>query len=133
MDPMLRMHRRDGQKDMSGECEITRPGDGDTTYDPDTRVSEPPGPVEVYEGACEIRPLEQQFRQVAQGGEPVTIHRYMVTVPHDTAVEDGDLVKVTASEGDSDLAGRFLYVKDVQFDDWQVNRRFVVEENRGRA
>lgn len=108
---------------------VTRPGEGDPIFNPDTGEYDDPPPTIVYDGACLVRATPAAARVVESGGVAVSLRTYDVTLPHGVAVEDGDTVTVTAS-ADPGLVGRALVVLDVPYDEYAVNRRAVAEDRQ---
>lgn len=114
---------------LTGRCAVTRPGEGDGPLDPDTgQVADPP-PVQVFEGACLVRPTDRASRIVESGGRALSLLTYDVTLPAGTPVERGDTLTVTAS-ADPGLVGQALTVLDVPYDEAAVSRRIVCEDRQ---
>ncbi len=110
-------------------CTVTRPGEGEPVFDPDTGTYVNPPAVEVYTGPCLVRPVERASRVVEAGGAAVSLRTYDVTLPAGTPVEVADTVTVTVSP-DAGLVGQAMRVLDVPYDEWQVNRRVVAEDRQ---
>jgi hypothetical protein len=89
-------HRGVPEGAMTAQCTISRPGDGNGSYDPTTGRATPPVHTGVYAGPCRIQP--QTFRPVehAIGERPRTVHRYQLVVPLSCPqVLVGDRVDIT--------------------------------------
>lgn len=124
-------HRPTATSTMTSVCDVTRAGTGEGTYNPGTGQTTPPAGTTVQlDVPCRIQ-AEIRDYVVDAGDEPVSFHRYLVTLPYDVAqVLVDDLVTVTASE-DAQLVGKSLRVRDVLFGSLQWERDLRCEMNEG--
>lgn len=115
------------RRTQSATCTITRPGDGEPVFDPETGTYTDPADVTVYTGSCLVLPTGGD--RVQQFGEgPVVLRSFDVTLSGlDDGVEVGDSITV-AHDTDPRLDGMALTVLDVQSSSLPTNRRLVAEE-----
>lgn len=129
-DPEIESMRDTVSAALPAACIITREG-GAPVFDPATGSYTPAAPVTVYEGHCRVRTLHTQDMNVQIGDLPDGISRYVVTLP-DTATGVARDQFLTVTDGtDPDLQGRPLRITDVQYSEWQLGRRLVVEDRQG--
>lgn len=124
---LVRTFRRDTTRRWHVEADLVR-DNGDPVFDPNTGTYTDPETT-IYSGPVGLRPQGTEARIVEYGGQAVTLRTYDVELPADTDVRRGDELTVTASPLDADLVGRTLTVIDVLYDDRQVVRRAVVQDN----
>ena len=113
---------------MTDTCTLSAP-DVEGVLDEQTgQYTTAPG-AQRYSGRCRVRPADSQERVVEAGERPVSLRTYVVSVPVTvTGVEVGDVVRVTASVLDPDLAGVRLRVVDVPKGTHLTARRLICEE-----
>lgn len=121
-------HRPTATATQTGRCDISRPGTGPGTTDPDG-VWHPPAPTSVYSGPCRITPRPATERVSVSGEQRVTTRDYAVAIEWDAAdTREGDLVTVTEAT-DPRLVGKTLRVVDVRYATEQWERVHVCEDN----
>lgn len=106
---------------------VTRPGEGDGVFDPETGEYTFPPPTVVHDGPLLVRPQNRGERVVEAGGATYALTRYDVTLPAGVDVRRADTVTVTAAPYDDALVGVSLTVLDVPLDAWQVARVCVAQ------
>lgn len=111
-------------------CTITSEG-GAPVFDPATGSYTPADPVMVYDGPCRVRTLHTQDMNVQIGDLPDGISRYVVTLPHTATGVARDQFLTVTDGTDPDLQGRPLRITDVQYSEWQLGRRLIVEDRQG--
>lgn len=127
MKPNLNVNRRRVRKAMTGGCRVFKLGGW--VYDPVTKT-EVQEEVERYVGPCWMRPRVREPQDVRAGAETVTVTDYEVWLPVDALVpEDGLLVEMMHSIGDTSLIGVRFHVVDAVLDDWQVSRRLICKRH----
>mgnify|MGYP001271620468 CR=1 FL=1 len=115
---------------LPAACTITREG-GAPVFDPNTGSYTPADPVIVYDGPCRVRTLHTQDMNVQIGDLPDGISRYVVTLPHTATGVARDQFLTVTDGTDPDLQGRPLRVTDVQYSEWGLGRRLIVEDRQG--
>lgn len=121
---LRRMERR--QVNRAGRCDILR-GTGEGTFDADGNWT--PGGETVASGVrCWIAPSLRRgaVRTVDVAGAQVTLPLFEVKVPHDTDVQELDVVKPTVSR-DPALIGSDLVVRQVTVGEYLVSRVLICE------
>lgn len=120
--------RHTSRSALPATCRITRPN-SNPVLDPVTGAATASSTL-IFEGPCRVRTLHTQDMAVQFGGLHEAVSRYVLTLPHDaTGVQVDDYVTVTGGT-DEDLAGRSLRVTDVQYSEWQVDRRIILEDQQ---
>lgn len=116
-----------GQRLQTATCVISRPGEGDPVFDPETGGYTDPPAQTIYSGNCLVVPTGGD--RVQEFGEgPVVTRNYDITLDGLTdAVHVGDTV-IVASAADDRLDGMELTVLDVVSSSLPTNRRIVAEE-----
>jgi len=96
----LRSGRAAAERLMTDACTLERPGElvDDVTGE---AVMET-----VYEGRCKIQTYEGYEQNPTAGGAVLTVQRYRVDLPVTVQPRPGDIVTITASETDPNLAGK---------------------------
>lgn len=85
--------------------------------------------VEVWSGACRVKPRNLATREVEAGERLVSLHTYVVSLTIDVAtVRVGDVLEVLTSETDPALPGTVMRVQDVTKGSQISARRLVCEE-----
>lgn len=99
---------------MTGACTIRDPKDTTVgNFDPATGTYPRTPAAPYFTGACRAQ-QQRQPQEASTGGEEISNHDYLVTVPASVvSVEIGHVVKVTAAV-DASLVGRVLQITDVQ-------------------
>lgn len=127
IDSFIARMRRRHVEVSRGACVITRPSGQAPVYDPATHDYTPPAAVQVYEGSCNIVPLQSFAVVDEQASERVHMQMHSVRLPYDSPeMRVGDLIEVTDSL-DAELVGRTLVVREVPYSDYLVSRRLVAE------
>lgn len=114
--PRFESHHRPVTADgMTAECAITRPASaGAPVFDEVTATSQHPAPASVYTGACRITRAPLTATTVVVADRPVDNARYVVVIPAEAPlVQVGDLVTLTACDGDPAIVGQPMAVADV--------------------
>lgn len=125
MRPNIETVRYRAHSWLTDTATLTRPGQGQGEFNPETGEFDPPAPVVAYTGKVLVRPQNNAERIVEAGEATATVTRYDVTLPANTPVQNGDTLTVTACEFDAALVGTELTILDVLVDVWQVARRAV--------
>lgn len=125
--------RAEAEARMVDACTITRAGDDDTTFDPNTGTYTDAADTAVYSGKCEVQVTDGLNAQRTEaGGTEISITRVTVKVPVSvTGVERGDLVTITEATNDSDLAGQVFSVVGLHSKSYATARRLQVERTSG--
>jgi hypothetical protein len=103
----------------------------DEVLDEDTGELVPPEPDEsrLYEGPGKVRPERRSDERAEQGGQDVSINRYVVAIPWDAPpVPKGAIVKVVRSARDKQLEGRTFVIADIAYTTFLIQRRFYCRE-----
>lgn len=109
-----------------GRCAITRPA-GAPVHDPATNDYTPPAAATVYEGTCNLVPLQSLASIDEQAGERLHLQLHSVRLPADAPdIHVGDVITITSSL-DAELVDRALVVREVPYSDYLVSRRVVAE------
>jgi hypothetical protein len=118
---------------MSDTCRITRPGDGDPVFDPNTGTYTDPPPVTVYEGPCRIPSRDVSSSQANVAGASWTVGEFPLDLPvaGSESVAVGNTVTYVSSAHDPSLAGRVFGVVEVGRASQATARRLRVTENMG--
>ena len=106
---------------------ITKPGEGEGPFNPDTGQYDPAVPVTVYEGKMLVRPEDATGRREVVQGATYVRSRYEVTLPASAEVFRDQTLTVTASKHDPMLVGRPMTLLDVKMDTWAISRSCVAE------
>jgi hypothetical protein len=110
---------------MVDEC-VVRRGSGTTVTNPDATASTTY--VQVYSGRCKVQTYEA-YESRPEAGEYVwTVQRYSIHLPVGDSIQVGDLVEVTASTLDPQLAGRTYRVAALLHKSFATAQRLGVEE-----
>lgn len=113
---------------QNAACTITRPGDGDPVFDPETGEYDDPERVTTYTGSCMVQPASGE-RVVEFGEGPVSLRTFEFHLSgqaDDVAI--GQQVSVTGSRDDQLDASEKLVVIDVAKSTTFTNRVVIVEE-----
>jgi hypothetical protein len=125
---------------MSDTCRITRPGDGDPVFDPNTGTYTDPPPVTVYEGKCRFNvPGQIAGSQTASGGDATwTVQDSVLSLPIDgpgyTAGEEvgpDQTVECLTAAYDATLPGHKFGVVAAHRESQATARRLRVREVTG--
>jgi hypothetical protein len=115
---------------MTATCIITRPASAAAaTFDEFTGRSALPAADELYSGACRVQRSEPAPSPLQVGDREVPVRQYNVSIPaggEATAVND--IVEITACDGDAQLVGRRLRIRDVRFGSLTWQRDLVCED-----
>ena len=97
---------------MVDACVVTRAGDGRGPWNAATRDYDPPAPVTVYDGRCEVQERDTQEQDRVAGEAILDTQRYTVKLPvaESVGVRKGDDVRITLSVNDPDLLDRHFTV-----------------------
>ena len=115
---------------MVDSCIITRPGTGRGPWNDTTRDYDPPAPVTVYEGRCEVQQRDVQDLQAVAGEASIDLQRYVVKLPiaESAAVDKGDDVEITSATNDPNLLGRHFTVEALHHKTYATARRLPCVE-----
>ncbi len=118
---------------MGDRCTVTRRDpNGKPVLNPVTGTLSGPLPLTVYTGICRVTAKTRFDKVVAAGGEPVTLYRFIVSVPiQDVAFEVDDIVHIDASAFDPAMVGLELRVRQPEFGSQITARRLGCELNAG--
>ena len=122
--PLFEQHHRPvaaGQ--MTGTCRIERPSTDPPVWDDVAGRSVPAPPTLLYDGPCRYQYLSPAGQPIVADAEtPLADVRITVPVPA-AGYRDNDLVTMTGSEHNPDIAGRTLTVTAVSGSSisWQRN------------
>lgn len=122
--------RADEAEFLPDTCVVTRAGEGEPEFDPETGDYEYPDRVTVYEGPCRVAPLPVQDRQVIFGERAVDLVAFRATFPYDTPEFRKDDHVVVSVSADAQLVGRPLEVHGFEAKSLQTKRRVVLQEVR---
>lgn len=113
---------------MVDACTVTRPTAGEA-FDATTGTYDTIGTSTVYSGPCEVQLSDGlNARGTEAGGSDVTISRLTVKIPVSaTGVRVDDLVTVTSSTFDEELAGQKFAVVAGHSKTFATARRLEVE------
>lgn len=81
----------------------------------------------VWSGPLLIRPQSANEKVVEVGGLSLTLTRYDVTFPAETAIPASGLLTITSADFDPLLVGAQFRIVDVPLDAWAVARYAVAE------
>lgn len=120
--PELRAH---AESRMIDACRVTRPGEGQGPWNDETRDYDPPAPVTVYDGRCEVQERDTQEQDRLAGEAELDTQRYTVKLPvaASVGVRKGDDVEITAATLDPDLQGRHFTVGALHHKTYATARR----------
>lgn len=113
--PLFEQHHRPVTVDaMTAECAITRPASAGTpVFDEATATSQHPAPASIYSGVCRITRAPLSATTTVVADRPVNNARYVVGIPADAPpVQDGDIITITACEGEPAIVGQPMVVTD---------------------
>jgi hypothetical protein len=116
---------------MTGTGRLSKPGPGNPVRDDTTGKETPPAPTVVASDvACRVQPLTTERRVVQVGDVAVTLRSYLVQVPVDTPLPDiGWTFVVTEANGDDDVIGRPLTIRDVRLATESWSRDLICEDD----
>lgn len=116
------------QRLMVDACTVTRVTGKSTSR---TTMQVTPTTVEVYAGACRVRPEATQAAQVELVERAAFTRRLVVSLPQaTTGVQVDDVITITASV-DAELVGARLVVRAVDVGTHRTARRLSCEEVAG--
>lgn len=127
--------RREAEARMADTCRITRPGEGQGPFNPETGQYDAPPPVTVYEGPCRIPPRGTATTTTARAGEQAfQVGEYPFEIPVEGEgyatgedVAPGQTVTYLTSKYDPSLAGRVFGIVDPVFQSQATKRRFKIK------
>lgn len=124
--PQLRAEAESLQTDT---CTITRPGEGQGTFDPGTGTTTPPAATEVYAGQCRFRAPSLTEVNTTAGEHQWTTQDLVLSLPA-TAVgpRPDDTVVCDTSALDPALAGATFVVVAALKGSQITARRLIVRE-----
>ena len=133
--PYLEQFRGDAVDLMTDTCRITRPGEGQGPFNPDTGQYDAPAPVTVYEGPCRIPPRGTTSTTTANAGEQsFEVGEYPFEIPVEHAgyvageiVAPGQTVTYLTAAHDSTLEGRVFGIVDPVYQSQATKRRFKIK------
>lgn len=139
VDSVLRAGQRAALRLMTDTCRITRPGEGDGPFNPDTGQYDDPLPITVYEGICRIPPRGTATTTAAPAGEQsFQAGEYPFEIPVEGAghvageeVRPGQAVKYLTSKHNPTLVGREFGIVDPVFQSQPTRLRFKIKTNVG--
>lgn len=106
-------HRPVTEGAMTAACLITRAGEGESVFDPETGEMTPPPRMTIYEGKCRVQQLGEGT-SVTVADQGLVIASTLVVVPWDVehiwVGDHGDRVEITQTDEDEELLTRKLYV-----------------------
>lgn len=123
---------------MTAVCQITRDGEGESVFDPETGNTVAPPRVEIYTGPCRVRFMSDIGNQIVAADQGIVNADYMVSVEQDAefirAGEYGDRVEFTeVTEGDLQLLDLALWVEAILHTSLRWDRVFFCSENQNRT
>lgn len=139
IETALRAGRRAAERTMSDTCRITRPGEGQGPFNPETGQYDDPLPVTVYEGKCRIPRRGTATTTTAAAGEQAfQVGEYPFEIPVEgdgyvvgEEVKPGQTVTYLTAAYDPSLAGRVFGIVDPVFQSQATKRRFKIKANVG--
>lgn len=127
-DVELDSMRTEATSGLHDVCLITRAG-ADPVFDTGTGLYSTPDPVELWSGACQVRPMSQESQKLI-GDIDTIVDKYVATIPFDA---DGfavnDFLTVTEAT-DAELVGRSFRIYAVRWSSPQINRRLILEDQQ---
>lgn len=90
----------------------------------------PAAPTVIYRGPLRVRTLHTQDMAAIVGGLHESLSRYVATVPFDAGDIQVDDFLTVESGTDDFLIGRPLRVTDVQYSEWRIDRRLILEDKQ---
>ena len=126
LETAISFFRRQRIAQFRAACTVVRetvPG----VFDPNTGTIGAATTQTVYTGACNVREMTWQGTDVRTGEREVRLIGTELLFPHDTAVQEDDIVTVTAADHDADLVGKTYRITDIFLDAWQITRRAIGE------
>ena len=113
---------------MLDTCVITRPGDGDKVWNPDTGTYDPVPPVTVYSGRCKVQTRDVQVATADVAGREAFIVEWRLDLPvvGSEGVRQGDTAEITASVLDAALVGRRFVIQGPHVGTAKTARRLPV-------
>ena len=120
--PELRAH---AESLMLDSCVITRAGEGRGPWSDELRDYDPPTPVTVSEGRCEVQDRDVQEHQAIAGEADLDTQRWTVKLPvlKSVGIRPGDDVEITVATNDPDLQGRHFTVGALHHKTFATARR----------
>jgi hypothetical protein len=111
---------------MVDACTITRAG---TLTTSDTTAVVSSTPTTVYAGKCRVQQQVPVAKPAEVGQAAVWLQRLVLQVPMSAVgVRSDDLVTITASVLDPDLAGRVFHIRELGHKTHMTSRRLQIEE-----
>jgi hypothetical protein len=127
IDSTISFFRRRRTAQFRARCKVERrPTPG--TFDAEDGSITPATPTLIYEGPCNVREMAWSGTDVIAGDQEVRLRRAEIFLPHDTPIDEDDVLTVTAATHDADLVGRRFRITDVFADAWQISRRAMGEK-----
>lgn len=123
----LKRRRKAAERLMVDSCEVRR-GNGEPVFNPETGQYESAGALS-YTGRCKVQSIRPQAATPEAGGAVFTVVGSEVHVPAGTDIQDGDVVKITASALSPSLVGVELRVQGFIPDTWDTAYRAPVKVN----
>lgn len=123
---LVRTLARDVRRRWTVSGTLIRPSE--PTFDPNTGAYTE-GSTDVYSGQVGLRPQDNDLRQVEYGGQAVSLRTYEMEFPANTDARVDDRFTVSTAPFDDQLEGRTLDIIDVTYDERQVVRRVVAQDN----
>lgn len=113
---------------MLDECTITRPGEGERTWNEGTGQYDPLPPTTVYAGKCKVQTRDVQVATADVAGREAWIVEWRLDLPvvGSEGVRQGDTAEVTASALDVALVGRKFVVSGPHLGTAKTARRLPV-------
>lgn len=131
MIELLRAGRAAAEALMVDTCRITRDGQGEPTWDPETGTYTPPARTVVYEGRCRVRATDSTvIGDVEAGEQQLGVVRRSVRLPvvlATEAIRRDDLVEILTSVNPG-LVGQTFNVQAPFDDSLGTARRVPVEK-----
>jgi hypothetical protein len=128
--------RRRAEAQMLDTCVVTRPGEGDKVWNPDTGTYDPVPPVTVYppadqtgrKGRCKVQTRDVQVATADVAGREAFIVEWRLDLPvvGSEGVRQGDTATITAAELDAALVGRSFVVQSTHVGTAKTARRLPV-------
>lgn len=122
---------------MRDTCRITKPGEGQGPWNPNTGSYDPPPPITVYEGKCRI-PRRSSSTTSGSASETFAVGEFPLAIPvtgpeyvSGDEVAPGMTVTYLTAADDPSLAGHVFGITEPSRQSQATERRFVMKENVG--
>lgn len=116
--------------EMVDTCRITKPGEGRGPWNPDTGSYDPPEPITVYEGKCDVPARGSTVTRVNAGAESWSVGELPFSLPFtDQSAQVGPGMTVTylTAPDNAALVGREFDIVEPLWGSRSTARRFRIK------